>query len=147
MLSCGIIATAGDCIYVVAVAALTCFVAGVLLGRSLPARTRSSQSGSANGRGDGDKKSHELYVGNLSYDTTETQLRKAFARFSKGVSVRIIGHRQSGESKGYGFVQVPGRDAAMAAKKGLNGTELNGRKLAVSEARKNSRSRRGKRSR
>ncbi len=145
MLSCGIIATTGDCVYVVAVVALACLVAGVLLGRSLPSRPRSRGSASRSDDQDkGKKKSFELYIGNLSYDTTEAELKKAFERFGKGVSVRIIGHPQSGGSKGYGFVQVPGKDAAKAAQNALNGTELNGRRMTVSEARKNSRNRRRK---
>ena len=77
----------------------------------------------------------EIYVGNLSYDMTEAQLRKEFERFGVVKSARIIGHRTSGKSKGYGFVEMPHRPEAMVAIKSLNGRDTMGRKLRVNEAR------------
>ncbi|UCG61508.1 MAG: RNA-binding protein [Candidatus Zixiibacteriota bacterium] len=76
-----------------------------------------------------------IYVGNLSFDTTEEQLRQAFESFGEVSSVNIITDRYSGESRGFGFVEMASQDAATAAISGLNGQELNGRALNVNEAR------------
>ncbi len=76
-----------------------------------------------------------IYVGNLSFDTTEEQLRQAFEGFGEVSSVNIITDRYSGESRGFGFVEMASQDAATAAINGLNGQELNGRALNVNEAR------------
>lgn len=76
-----------------------------------------------------------IYVGNLSFDTTEEQLRQAFEGFGEVSSVNIITDKYSGESRGFGFVEMASQDAATAAISGLNGQELNGRTLNVNEAR------------
>ncbi len=76
-----------------------------------------------------------IYVGNLSFDTTEEQLRQAFEGFGEVTSVNIITDKYSGESRGFGFVEMSSKDAATAAISGLNGQELNGRTLNVNEAR------------
>jgi RNA recognition motif-containing protein len=76
-----------------------------------------------------------IYVGNLSFDTTEEQLRKAFEGFGEVSSVNIITDKYSGESRGFGFVEMSNQEAATAAIGGLNGQELNGRTLNVNEAR------------
>ena len=77
----------------------------------------------------------ELYVGNLSYDTTEDGLRKEFERFGKVSSARVVTNRFNGKSKGFGFVVMPNRPEAEAAVKGMNDKEFQGRKLRVNEAR------------
>lgn len=77
----------------------------------------------------------ELYVGNLSYDTTEDGLRKEFERFGTVKSARIITNRINSKSKGFGFVIMPDRTEAEAAIKAMNEHELQGRKLRVNEAR------------
>lgn len=77
----------------------------------------------------------EIYVGNLSYETAEDQLRREFERFGKVKSARIISNRFSRKSKGFGFVEMPNRDEAEAAIKALHDKELHGRKLRVNEAR------------
>lgn len=77
----------------------------------------------------------ELYVGNLSYDTTEDGLRKEFERFGTVKSARIIANRFNNKSKGFGFVIMPNRPEAEAAIKAMNEHELQGRKLRVNEAR------------
>lgn len=77
----------------------------------------------------------ELYVGNLSYDTTEDGLRKEFERFGAVKSARIITNRFNSKSKGFGFVIMPNRPEAEAAIKAMNDRELQGRKLRVNEAR------------
>ena len=76
-----------------------------------------------------------LYVGNLSYRLTEDALREAFAEFGEVASCSIIKDKMTGQSKGFGFVEMPERSAAEAAIQGLNGREIEGRKLNVNEAR------------
>lgn len=80
-------------------------------------------------------KAVEIYVGNLSYSMTDEQFRKEFERFGVVKSARIIGHRASGKSKGYGFVEMPHRKEAEIAIRSLNNREVMGRKLRVNEAR------------
>lgn len=76
-----------------------------------------------------------IYVGNLSFDTTDDQLRDAFAAFGEVSSINIIKDKYSGESRGFGFVEMSDQEAATAAIAGVNGTDLNGRTLNVNEAR------------
>ena len=76
----------------------------------------------------------EIYVGNLSYDLTEDQLRKEFEAFGKVNSARIITNRYNGKSKGFGFVHMPVRAEADAAVAALNDKDILGRKLKCNEA-------------
>jgi len=76
-----------------------------------------------------------LYVGNLSYRLTEDELKEAFEEFGQVSSCTIIKDRVTGESKGFGFLEMPERSEAEAAISGLNGKDLKGRKLNVNEAR------------
>jgi len=76
-----------------------------------------------------------LYVGNLSYRLTEDELRQAFEEFGQVSSCTIIKDRVTGESKGFGFLEMPEKSEAEAAINGLNGKDLKGRKLNVNEAR------------
>ncbi len=76
-----------------------------------------------------------IYVGNLSRDVTDGDIQKAFEAFGKVASVNIIKDKFSGESRGFGFVEMPAKAEAKAAIDGLNDTELNGRVLNVNEAR------------
>ena len=76
-----------------------------------------------------------IYVGNLSSQTGEADLRKTFESFGEVTQVSIIKDKFSGEPKGFGFVEMPAKDHAQAAIAGLNGKELNGRTLNVNEAR------------
>jgi len=76
----------------------------------------------------------EIYVGNLSYDLTEDQLRKEFEAFGKVNSARIITNRYNGRSKGFGFVHMPNRAEVDAALKALSDKEILGRKLKCNEA-------------
>jgi RNA recognition motif-containing protein len=75
-----------------------------------------------------------LYVGNLPWQLTEDELEAAFAGCGKVESVRIIVDRDTGRSKGFGFVEVAEEDVARATQS-MNGYELKGRKLVVNEAR------------
>ena len=77
----------------------------------------------------------EIYVGNLSYDMGDAELRREFARYGVVASARVVGHRASGKSKGYGFVTMPHRNEAEIAISKLNGREIMGRKLRVNESR------------
>jgi len=76
-----------------------------------------------------------IYVGNLSYDVTEEDMRKAFEAFGKVTSVNLIKDKYSGRSKGFGFVEMSEKAEAMAAIQGLNGKEIKGRAITVNEAR------------
>ena len=75
-----------------------------------------------------------IYIGNMSSDTTEDHLRQAFTSFGEVSTVRIITDRDSGQPKGFAFVEMSTKDEAVAAINGLNGQELNGRALNVNEA-------------
>jgi RNA recognition motif-containing protein len=87
-----------------------------------------------------------IYVGNLSYEVTEEDLRQAFEGFGEIASVTIVKDRYSGESRGFGFVEMSSRAEAQSAIDGLSGKELKGRTISVSEARPRSEARRdGKR--
>ena len=86
----------------------------------------------------------KIYVGNLSYEVTEEDLRLAFEAFGKVESSSIIKDKYSGQSKGFGFVEMPSKTEAQSAIDGLNGKELKGRTLNVNEARARTESRRGK---
>lgn len=76
----------------------------------------------------------KLYVGNLNYRTTEDTLRSIFSQFGQAVSVIIVIDRYTGNSKGFGFVEMENDQAAMAAIAGLNSTEVDGRSIRVNEA-------------
>jgi len=84
-----------------------------------------------------------IYVGSLSYKATEEDLKKEFEGFGQVESVNIIKDRYSGESRGFGFVDMPNKDEAQSAIEGLNGRELKGRKISVNEARPRSEGYRG----
>lgn len=75
-----------------------------------------------------------IYVGNLSYNLTEDELRQAFEEYGQVVSAKIIMDRYSGRSKGFGFVEMPSDEEAKSAISGANGKELKGRELKVNEA-------------
>jgi cold-inducible RNA-binding protein len=76
-----------------------------------------------------------IYAGNLSRELTEDELRLAFEEFGQVESVSIIKDKYSGESKGFGFIEMPSKEEGKAAIENLNGKELKGRTLNVSEAR------------
>lgn len=78
--------------------------------------------------------SAKLYVGNLSYSTTEASVRAAFEPHGEVTSVNLITDRDSGRPKGFGFVEMGTPEAAQAAKEALDGTELDGRTLKVDVA-------------
>lgn len=77
----------------------------------------------------------KLYVGSLPYSVTEDQLREMFAPFGSIESCRIITDKFSGQSKGFGFVEMATEEDSQKAIEGVNGREMNGRTLVVNEAR------------
>ena len=77
----------------------------------------------------------KVYVGNLSYETTDGDLQNLFAPHGIVHSAQVIMDRDTGRSKGFGFVEMNNGDEAQAAIKALNGLERNGRPLTVNEAR------------
>ena len=125
---------------------LAWFIVGVLAGRALPrggtarpARVRQPRT-----RGGGDSSSGgsgkvEIYVGNLSYEVSDKDLRRRFESFGKVASARVIENKFNGKSKGFGFVEMSERQEAEAAIKALNGKAMRGRKLVVNEAKTRSR--------
>ena len=84
-----------------------------------------------------------IYVGNLSYNVSEEDLKTAFEAFGQVTSASIIKDKFSGQSKGFGFVEMPSKEEAQAAITGMNGKEMKGRTLNVNEARPRSDDRRG----
>ena len=76
-----------------------------------------------------------IYVGSLSYEVTEEDLKEAFEAFGQVESVSIIKDKYSGQSKGFGFVEMPAKAEAQPAINDLNGKQLKGRTLNVNEAR------------
>jgi RNA recognition motif-containing protein len=76
-----------------------------------------------------------IYVGNLSHQATEDDLRKAFEAFGQVESANIIKDKFTGESRGFGFVQMPSKQEAQNAIEKMNGTDLMGRTINVNEAR------------
>ena len=78
--------------------------------------------------------STKLYVGNLSFDTTSTDLETLFAKAGTVSSVSLIEDRETGRSRGFGFVEMQTKEEGQAAISQFNGTELGGRTLKVNEA-------------
>lgn len=77
----------------------------------------------------------KLYVGNLSYNTTDESLSEAFAAFGTVESARVITDRETGRSKGFAFIEMSNGDEAQKAISGLDGQMVEGRNIRVSEAR------------
>ncbi len=76
-----------------------------------------------------------IYVGNVFLGVSEDDLRQAFENFGQVTSVKIITDRYTGNSRGFGFVEMPNHQEAKSALTGLNGKDLKGRALKVNEAR------------
>jgi RNA recognition motif-containing protein len=76
-----------------------------------------------------------IYIGNLSFETTEEELRQAFEGFGEVSSVNIIKDKYTGDPRGFAFVEMSNQGEATAAISGLNEQEMNGRTLKVNEAR------------
>ena len=85
-----------------------------------------------------------IYVGNLSGDVGDDDLRQAFEAFGQVASITVIKDKFSGKSRGFGFVEMPSKDEAQSAIDGLNGKDLKGQSLNVNEARPRTESRGGR---
>ena len=77
----------------------------------------------------------KIYVGNMPYGVTEEDLKQSFSAFGEVTSVTIIKDKMSGQSKGFGFIEMASAEEGQAAISGMNEKELKGRKLNVNEAR------------
>jgi RNA recognition motif-containing protein len=84
----------------------------------------------------------KLFVGNLSFSTTENDLRTLFAQYGTVHSVKLISDRETGRPRGFGFIEMDG-DAALAAIQNLDGKDFGGRGIRVNEARERERDDRG----
>lgn len=78
---------------------------------------------------------NKLFVAGFPYETTDSQLEKLFSQIGKVLSVKIIMDRYTGQSKGFGFIEMDNADLAKLAINKLNNTDFNGRTLVVKEAR------------
>lgn len=76
-----------------------------------------------------------IYVGNLAYSVTQEELQEAFGSFGRVSSVKIIIDRETGNPRGFAFVEMPDNAEAQKALEGMNGYQLQGRALSVNEAR------------
>jgi RNA recognition motif-containing protein len=76
-----------------------------------------------------------IFVGNLAFTATEAEVRQLFAGYGVVDTVRLLTDRETGQPRGFGFVEMPNGTEARAAIAGLNGTELGGRPLTINEAR------------
>jgi RNA recognition motif-containing protein len=117
-------------------ACVVCALAGLLAGLILQKRFGAY---GADEEGNSDGGDNELYVGNLSYDISDKELAKLFAKHGKVVKSRIIRNRSSGKSKGYGFVTMASSNDVETAVSALDGNQYKGRKIVVNEAKSRAR--------
>jgi cold-inducible RNA-binding protein len=75
-----------------------------------------------------------IYVGNLPYSATNEQLSQLFATFGDVMEATVVTDRETGQTKGFGFVEMGNETSAQAAITGLNGTDMDGRAIRVNEA-------------
>ena len=78
---------------------------------------------------------NKLYVGNLAYSIRDEDLQQSFSQFGTVTSAKVMMDRDTGRSKGFGFVEMESPQAAQAAIRGMNGKNIDGRALVVNEAR------------
>jgi RNA recognition motif-containing protein len=76
----------------------------------------------------------DIYVGNLTYDANDGELRELFKQYGNVTSARVVMDRATGRSKGFGFVEMPSREEAQKAIEATNGTDFQGRPLRVNES-------------
>jgi len=116
-----------DTTVLVALFSVAWLIIGLLLGQRIKSSTKSSGV-------------IELYVGNLSYDVKEKDLKREFGKFGNVKSARIIMNKFNNKSKGFGFVEMGDRSGSMEAIRALNGKDLLGRRIVVNEAKSEPRS-------
>ena len=81
----------------------------------------------------------KLFVGNLSYSTTDDRIREVFEQYGEVLSATVVRDRATGQSRGFGFVEYGAESAAQSAMETLNGTDLDGRSITVNVARERER--------
>lgn len=116
-----------DTTVLVALFSVAWLIIGLLLGQRIKSSAKSSGV-------------IELYVGNLSYDVKEKDLKREFGKFGNVKSARIIMNKFNNKSKGFGFVEMGDRSGSMEAIRALNGKDLLGRRIVVNEAKSEPRS-------
>jgi hypothetical protein len=124
---------------------LAWFLLGLLMGMKLRGGRRGGYAGGSGSGSSGGGRVHtpEIYVGNLADNAAEGDVRKAFEKFGAVKDVRVVNSRADGTNKVFAFITMGGVAEAQAAVDGMNGRDLGGRKVVVSEAR--SRRRRSRR--
>jgi len=115
-------------------AAVALFLTGMLLGMKLGKGRGSEKSSGGNGGSSRPVRSPDLYIGNLTEDISGEELQKQFSKFGDVKEVRMVPPR-SGENKAFAFITMGSVEAAQSAMNGMNGREIEGRKIVVSEAR------------
>ncbi len=100
-----------------------------------PSLTGEGVGISSLGREKGIRMALKMYVGNLAYSTTNDSLAQIFSEYGEVASATVIMDRDTGRSKGFGFVEMSNQQEAQAAISGLNGKDVGGRQLTVNEAR------------
>ena len=108
---------------------------GQMAWKALGMRLQAEVLGKHQKESKGKERDMNIYVGNLSYEVTDENLQEAFAAFGQVSSARVVRDRDTGRSRGFGFVEMPTQAEAQAAIQGLNGKDLWGRTLNVNEAR------------
>jgi len=122
-------------VLVLACSSLASLLVGILLGRrSVAGKAAKQRAGGTSRRRAKAEGSAELYVGNLPYDVDDAQVRKLFSEFGKVLGIRIIENRNSGKSKGYGFVDMADAASATRAVEALHRRKFKGRRLVVNAA-------------
>lgn len=114
------------------------FLAGFGVGRMSAVKRKTKPAGKGKEKRATEDGVVELYIGNLSYDLTEQDLKKMFSSYGKVVSVRIIRNKYSEKSKGFGFVEMADQASANKAVAAMSGKDIMGRKMVVNEARSKS---------
>jgi len=126
------------CLVGVVAAALAVFLMGVLVGMKIGKGRRgggySNGNGGGNGGGNRPVRSPDLYIGNLTEEITGEELQKQFGKFGDVKEIRMVPPR-SGDNKTFAFITMGSVESAQSAMTGMNGREIDGRKIVVSEAR------------
>lgn len=110
-----------------------------------PAKSSKKQAPVAKSETTKEEGTVSIYAGSLPYEAGQDEIRSAFEAFGTVSSVRIVIDKPTGKSKGYGFVEMPVKEEALAAIEGLNGREFSGKKLKVNEAKPTARRPRNRR--
>jgi len=122
------------CLVGVVAVALAVFLMGVLAGMRVGKGRRGGGYSNGNGGGNRPVRSPDLYIGNLTEEITGEELQKQFGKFGDVKEIRMVPPR-SGDNKTFAFITMGSVESAQSAMTGMNGREIDGRKIVVSEAR------------